>query len=148
MAMSNIAPDAIAAVNAAGLRYVNDGERGMRRWRHGKGFVYVDASGKRVRDTATLGRIRSLVIPPAWTDVWICSSERGHVQATGRDAKGRKQYRYHAEWRAVRDESKFERMVEFGEVLPRVRARVEADLARAGLPREKVLATVVRLLDV
>jgi DNA topoisomerase I len=148
MGMSNIVPEAIAAARAAGLRYVNDGDRGIRRWRHGKGFVYVDATGKRVRDAATLRRIRDLVVPPAWTDVWICSNERGHLQATGRDTKGRKQYRYHTEWRSVRDETKFERMIEFGEVLPRIRARVEADLARAGLPREKVLATVVRLLDV
>jgi DNA topoisomerase-1 len=148
MAMGNIAPAALESAKAAGLRYVNAGERGIRRWRHGRGFVYVDANGKRVRDAATVARIRRLAIPPAWTDVWICSTERGHVQATGRDAKGRKQYRYHAEWRTTRDETKFDRLIEFGDVLPTIRSRVAADLARTGLPREKVLATVVRLLDV
>jgi DNA topoisomerase-1 len=147
MAMGNIAPAAVESAKAAGLRYVNAGERGLRRLRHGRAFVYVAADGRPVRDRGTLGRIRRLAIPPAWTDVWICSIERGHVQATGRDAKGRKQYRYHAEWRAARDETKFDRMIAFGDVLPSIRTRVAADLARGGLPREKVLATVVRLLD-
>ena len=145
--MANIAPAAVESAKAAGLRYVNAGERGIRRWKHGRGFVYVDADGKRLRDATTLARIRRLAIPPAWNDVWICSTERGHIQATGRDAKGRKQYRYHAEWRDARDETKFERMIGFGEALPRARARVAADLKAPGLPRDKVLATVVRLLD-
>jgi DNA topoisomerase-1 len=147
MAMSQVTIEANESAKVAGLRYVNDGEAGIRRWRRGTGFVYVAPDGRRVRDERTLRRIRSLVIPPAWTDVWICSSERGHLQATGRDAKGRKQYRYHPAWRAVRDETKFERLVAFGDALPRLRARVMADLATTGLPREKVLATVVRLLD-
>jgi len=145
--MANIAPAAVESAKAAGLRYVNAGERGIRRWKHGRGFVYVDADGKRLRDATTLARICRLAIPPAWNDVWICSTERGHIQATGRDAKGRKQYRYHAEWRDARDETKFERMIGFGEALPRARARVAADLKAPGLPRDKVLATVVRLLD-
>jgi DNA topoisomerase-1 len=148
MAMSDLAAAAaLESARTAGLRYVNDGEPGIRRWKHGKGFFYVDAKGKRVRDLATLRRIRSIVIPPAWTDVWICSNERGHIQATGRDAKGRKQYRYHANWRIVRDETKFERMVAFGETLRALRPRIEAEIAKPGLSREKVLATVVRLLD-
>jgi DNA topoisomerase-1 len=147
MAMSDIALASVESAKAAGLRYVNAEERGIRRWRHGRGFVYVDADGKRVRDETTLARIRRLAIPPAWSDVWICSTERGHIQATGRDAKGRKQYRYHAAWRATRDETKFDRMIAFGEALRRTRARVAADLKRPGLPRDKVLATVVGLLD-
>jgi DNA topoisomerase-1 len=132
---------------AAGLRYVGDGRPGIRRVRSGKGFRYVDPDGKPVRDESTLARIRSLVIPPAWTDVWICPLPLGHLQATGRDARGRKQYRYHPRWRATRDENKYDRMLAFGRALPAIRARVDADLARQGLPREKVLATVVRLLE-
>src|SRR5439155_7629227 len=108
---------------------------------------YVDADGRAVRDRRTLERIRTLAIPPAWRDVWICSAANGHVQATGRDARGRKQYRYHARWRATRDETKYDKMLIFGCALPKLRARVEADLARPGLPRPKVLATVVRLLE-
>ena len=120
---------------------------GIRRKKAGKGFTYVAQDGKTIRDEAELARIRSLAIPPAYTDVWICPSPNGHIQATGRDARGRKQYRYHAKWREVRDETKFGRMLAFSEVLPRIRERVERDLSRAGLPREKVLATVVRLLE-
>ncbi len=131
----------------AGLRYVSDRSPGIRRVRRGKGFRHVDASGRTVTDEATLSRIRSLVIPPAWTDVWICSLANGHVQATGRDNRGRKQYRYHLRWRAVRDETKYDHMIAFGRALPRLRARVETDLTLPGLPREKVLATVVYLLE-
>ena len=135
------------AAETAGLRYVSDAKPGIRRKRAGKGFTYVGTDGKPVRDAATLARIRSLAIPPAYTDVWICPTPNGHIQATGRDARGRKQYRYHPRWRAVRDETKFGRMLAFSEVLPRVRRHVEQDLRRSGLPREKVLATVVRLLE-
>jgi DNA topoisomerase-1 len=120
---------------------------GLRRQKSGRGFRYLDADGKAVRDTATLARIRSLVIPPAYTDVWICPDPKGHLQATGRDARGRKQYRYHPRWRVVRDETKFGRMLAFGAALPGIRARVDEDLALSGLPRRKVLATVVRLLE-
>ena len=131
----------------AGLRYVSDTGPGIRRKRSGAGFTYVGPDGKRITDEKTLERIRKLAIPPAYTDVWICPSPTGHLQATGRDARGRKQYRYHPKWRQARDETKFGRMVAFSEVLPKIRARVEADLGRPGLPREKVLATVVRLLE-
>jgi DNA topoisomerase-1 len=130
-----------------GLRYTTDHEPGLRRVVRGKGFVYLDSAGRRVRDEATLARIRSLAIPPAYKDVWICAYRNGHLQATGRDARGRKQYRYHARWRSHRDATKFDRMLEFGAALPRIRRRVARDLRRAGLPREKVLATIVRLLE-
>jgi DNA topoisomerase-1 len=135
------------ASRAAGLRYVSDEAPGIRRLRAGKSFTYKDADGKTVRDRPTLKRIKSLAIPPAWTDVWICPIANGHLQATGRDQRGRKQYRYHPRWRQVRDEHKFSRMIAFGKALPRIRARVEEDLKRPGLGREKVLATVVRLLE-
>jgi DNA topoisomerase I len=135
------------AAQTAGLRYVSDARPGIRRKRAGKGFSYVSADGKPIRDAAMLARIRALAIPPAYTDVWICPLPNGHIQATGRDARGRKQYRYHPRWREVRDETKFGRMLAFSEVLPRIRARIEQDLRRPGLPREKVLATVVRLLE-
>ena len=140
-------PEALAHAREAGLRYVTDLDPGIQRVRRGKGFGYRDADGRAVRDAAVLKRIRSLVIPPAWTDVWISPLANGHIQATGRDARKRKQYRYHARWREVRDESKFGRLVAFAEALPGIRARVERDLALQGLPREKVLATVVRLLE-
>ena len=130
-----------------GLRHSHDGEPGLSRRRAGTGFSYRDASGRPVRDGATLARIRSLAIPPAYTDVWICADARGHLQATGRDARGRKQHRYHPDWRAHRDALKFGRMAEFAAALPRIRARVAAALARRALDREAVLATVVRLLD-
>ncbi|HEX9296186.1 MAG TPA: DNA topoisomerase IB, partial [Polyangiaceae bacterium] len=139
------ATDSPASAKAAGLHYVNDQGPGIRRKRRGRGFVYLDARSKPVSAPETLRRIRSLVIPPAWTDVWICSREDGHLQATGRDAKHRKQYRYHPRWAEVRDETKFDRMLSFGDALPAIRAQVERDLALAGLPRAKVLATVVRL---
>ena len=139
--------DPVDSARAAGLRYVNDSGPGLTRKRSGKGYAYFDADGKKVRDGATLKRIKALVIPPAWSDVWIAPHPEGHIQATGRDAKGRKQYRYHPRWRCVRDETKYGRMMAFGQTLPRIRTRVEADLNRPGLPREKVLATVVRLLE-
>ncbi|KPJ97182.1 MAG: DNA topoisomerase I [Gemmatimonas sp. SG8_28] len=132
---------------AAGLYYVTDAEPGIRRRRSGRGFRYLGPDGETIRETEVLARIRSLVIPPAWTDVWICTRENGHIQATGRDARGRKQYRYHARYRAHRDETKFDRMLAFSEVLPSIRVQVERDLSQEGLTRAKVLATVVRLLE-
>jgi DNA topoisomerase-1 len=142
-----IVTDPVESAKAAGLRYVSDEKPGITRKRSGKGFRYVDASGKPITDTDTLRRIRALAIPPAWSAVWICPLANGHIQATGRDQKGRKQYRYHARWREVRDETKYERMLVFADALPRIRARVDQDLALPALPREKVLATVVRLLE-
>jgi DNA topoisomerase-1 len=135
------------SARAAGLRYVSNGDPGIRRRRAGDGFRYLRPDGRAVTDKATLARIRRLAIPPAWTEVWICAADDGHLQATGHDARGRKQYRYHARWREVRDETKYGRMIAFGSALPRIRRRVARDLARPGLPREKALATVVRLLE-
>ena len=132
---------------AAGLHYTTDRSPGIRRLGPAKRPRYVGPNGKPVRDTATLARIRSLVIPPAWTNVWICTDPQGHLQVTGRDARGRKQYRYHPKWRTVRDETKFDRMLAFGYALPQVRERVEQDLSVSGLPRPKVLATVVQLME-
>jgi len=132
---------------AAGLRYVTDQESGLSRRGKTPHFAYRDADGRAVRDAETLSRIRSLAIPPAWTDVWICASPLGHLQATGRDAKGRKQYRYHPRWRSIRDNAKYDRMIAFGQALPRIRERVNADLASPGLTKTKVLATIVRLLE-
>ncbi|MDP9371326.1 MAG: DNA topoisomerase IB [Chloroflexota bacterium] len=129
------------------MRYVTDAAPGIRRKRAGKHFSYIGLDGKPIRDRETLQRIRSLGIPPAYKDVWISPDPRGHLQATGYDAKGRKQYRYHPRWREVRDETKFERMLAFGRALPKIRERVDHDLSLPGLPREKVLATVVRLLE-
>ncbi len=150
-------PDAVAAAHAAGLRHVDDHGTGLRRHatgrrlRQGKHWVaefeIVDHDGRRVRDPATLERVRKLAIPPAWTDVWICTLPEGHVQATGRDARRRKQYRYHPRWRTQRDGTKYSRMIALGHALPALRRRVAADLRRPGLPRAKVLATVVRLLE-
>ena len=131
----------------AGLTYVCDQDPGLRRLNTARGFAYRDPQGRPVRDPATLDRISALVIPPAWTDVWISPDPRGHIQATGRDARGRKQYRYHALWRQVRDSGKYDRLIAFGRALPRLRQRVEGDLARRGLPREKVLAAVVRVME-
>jgi DNA topoisomerase-1 len=142
-----IEEDPRRSARLAGLRYVSDTMPGIARKRAGRGFVYANPDGRRVDDPETLARIRSLAIPPAWTDVWICPVSRGHLQATGRDVRGRKQYRYHAKWREARDETKFDRMIAFGEALPRIRQRVEADLVLPGLPRERVLATIVRLLE-
>ena len=120
---------------------------GITRRRAGKGFSYKSPDGAFIRDYDELRRLRALAVPPAWTDVWICPSPRGHIQATGRDARGRKQYRYHKQWTQTRDEAKFERTVAFARALPRLRRRVTRDLRRRGLPREKVLAAVVRLLE-
>jgi DNA topoisomerase-1 len=142
-----VVSDPVESAQAAGLRYVSDTQPGIRRKKSGKGFTYTGPDGKTIRDAKELTRIRALAIPPAYTDVWICPSPNGHIQATGRDARGRKQYRYHPKWREVRDETKFGRMLAFSEALPRIRQRVEQDLKRPGLPREKVLATVVRLLE-
>lgn len=139
--------DPLASARGAGLVYTDDDRPGIRRLKRGKGFRYVDARKRPVKNAADLARIRSLVIPPAWTDVWICPNPRGHLQATGRDARGRKQYRYHPKWRAVRDSTKYERLILFGRALPVIRRRTDADLRRVGLPREKVLAAVVRLLE-
>ncbi len=139
--------DAPQAARAAGLRYVSDSMAGIRRQGAAGRFAYVDSAGRQLDDEATLARIRALAIPPAWTEVWICKHANGHLQATGRDAKGRKQYRYHARWRSLRDEVKYERMISFGQALPLIRRRVDADLRRPGLPREKVLATIVYLLE-
>jgi DNA topoisomerase-1 len=139
--------DPVEAARAAGLLYVTDGTPGIRRRRAGRSFSYVMPDGEVVKQRERLSRIKALAIPPAWTDVWICPSPRGHIQATGRDAKGRKQYRYHERWREVRDESKYGRMIAFGEALPAIRERVDKDLSLPGLPLEKVVATIVRLLD-
>jgi DNA topoisomerase-1 len=139
--------DAPAAAEQAGLVYVSDEEPGIRRRRSGKGFSFRDPDGAPIKDKETLARIKSLAIPPAYTDVWICADPRGHIQATGRDDKGRKQYRYHPRWREVRDSTKYERMLDFGKALPAIRERIAADMNKRGLPREKVLATVVHLLE-
>ncbi|WP_075792102.1 DNA topoisomerase IB [Massilia putida] len=145
--------DPPAAAKAAGLRYVHDDRPGIRREPAGEGeaatggFRYLDAKGEPVDDEATLKRIKSLAIPPAWTDVWICPQANGHLQATGRDARGRKQYRYHPKWREARDEVKYERMINFGKALPKIRKEVDRALSLPGLPREKVLATIVYLLE-
>jgi DNA topoisomerase-1 len=133
--------------SAAGLRYVSDESPGIRRRKKRGGFAYVGPDGKLIRNAAELKRIAALAVPPAWTDVWICTHPRGHLQATGRDAKGRKQYRYHTAWRDHRDETKFDRMQGFAAALPNIRRRARADLAKPGLPRNKVLATIVQLLE-
>jgi len=139
--------DPADAAAGVGLTYVSDTEPGLRRRHAGRGFTYVEEpGGARVRDARVLARIRALAIPPAWTDVWICADPRGHLQATGRDARGRKQYRYHPRWQRVRGAGKFARLAAFGARLPRLRQRLRADLARAGLPQEKVLAVAVSLL--
>ncbi len=136
------------AAKSAGLRYMDDRRPGIDRRRRGNGFSYVNVDGRPLRSGETLTRIRSLAIPPAWREVWICPDPHGHLQATGRDARGRKQYRYHPRWREIRDGNKYQRMIAFGRALPLIRRRVETDLARHGLSREKILATVVRLLEV
>jgi DNA topoisomerase-1 len=143
----SLADEHVEAAQAAGLRYVTDATPGIRRQRRGRGFAYVRPDGAPLRDAAELERIRRLVIPPRWTDVWICPSSHGHLQVTARDARGRKQYRYHVRYREVRDGTKFSRMLEFSEVLPTIRKRVEHDISDKALSREKVLATVVWLLE-
>jgi len=139
--------EAVAAAEEAGLQYVSDERPGYRRRLNGKDFKYLDTEGKRIRDEQRVLRIKRLAIPPAWTDVWICPSPTGHIQATGRDARQRKQYRYHERWREIRDENKFGRLADFAKALPQIRKRVDHDIKLPGLPREKVLATVVRLLE-
>lgn len=135
------------AAEYAGLTYVSDDKPGIRRRRSGKGFRYENGNGERIKEQATLKRIRALAVPPAWTDVWICAKATGHVQATGRDARGRKQYRYHARFREVRESTKYHHMLAFAKNLPAIRRRVQEHLAQRGLPREKVLATIVHLLE-
>ena len=139
--------DPAVSAKAAGLRHVTDATPGLTRRPKGKAFAYLGVDGKPIRDPADLARIKALAIPPAWTAVWICPKADGHLQATGRDDRGRKQYRYHPRWREVRDESKYDRMMAFAGALPAIRRRTDADLARPGLPLEKVLAAVVRLLE-
>jgi DNA topoisomerase I len=140
-------PAVVEVLESTGLRYTSDAKPGIRREGKAPDFRYVDARGEPVNDERTLARIANLVLPPAWTDVWISTDPRGHLQATGRDARGRKQYRYHAKWREERDSNKFDRLAAFGRALPAIRRKVESDLARPGLPRAKVLATMVALLD-
>jgi DNA topoisomerase-1 len=145
--MTHVPDPAKRHAKLVGLRYVTDQRPGFRRVQAGRGFVYRDVKSTRIRAAVTLKRIKSLVIPPAWTDVWICPDPHGHLQAVGRDAKGRKQYRYHPRWRAVRDETKFNRMIAFGKALPKIRRQVRRDLRPSGLGRDKILAAVVRLLE-
>jgi DNA topoisomerase-1 len=150
LAQANVVEVALepqAAAHAAGLRYVSDREPGITRVRTGQGFIYRNPDGSLVEDENTLARIRKLAIPPAYENVWICRSPNGHLQAVGRDARGRKQYRYHPRWREVRDESKYGKLLLFGRKLPLIRRQVEKDLALPGMPRRKVLATIVRLLE-
>lgn len=143
-----IVSDPVAAARAAGLRYVSDDRPGIQRKRYGKkGFAYFDANGERIRDDEEIRRINALAIPPAYKDVWICPLANGHLQATGRDAKGRKQYRYHPLWRSVRDQTKYTRLLIFSQALPTIRQRLAQDLARRGLPKQKVLAAVVQLME-
>ena len=139
--------ESVEAAEDAGLRYVSDDQPGFSRQRKGEEFEYFDAKGKPIRDEQRLLRIKRLAIPPAWRDVWICPSPNGHIQATGRDDRRRKQYRYHERWREIRDENKYDRLISFGKALPKIRRRVKKDLALSGLPREKVLATIVQLLE-
>jgi DNA topoisomerase-1 len=141
-------PTPAKSAQVVGLSYVTDAKAGIRRERCGHGFRYRSAEGRIIRDRHTLKRIRSLVIPPAWAGVWICPLDQGHLQVTGRDERGRKQHLYHPRWREVRDQTKYDRLIDFARALPGIRRRVKRDLAREGLCREKVLATVVRLLEV
>jgi DNA topoisomerase-1 len=144
---ASITDPAKTHARAAGLTYVSDLDPGIRRKGAGTGFGYWSPAGRPLANKSTLARIRKLAVPPAWTEVWICPDESGHIQATGRDARGRKQYRYHDDWRQVRDEDKYARLIDFAKLLPRIRRCVDEDMARRGAPREKVLATVVSLLD-
>jgi len=139
--------DPIESAEAVGLHYISDDVPGIQRKRSGKNFIYFEPNGHRIKDKKTIQRINSLAIPPAYRDVWICPIENGHLQATGRDAKGRKQYRYHPLWRAIRDQTKFSRMIAFSQALPDIRRRLEQDLALSGLPKQKVLATVLKLIE-
>ena len=139
--------DSLEAAEEAGLRYVNDDQPGFSRQSKGDEFEYLDTKGKPIRDEHRLLRIKRLAIPPAWRDIWICPSPNGHIQATGRDARERKQYLYHERWREIRDENKYDRMIVFGKALPKIRKQAQKDLDLSGLPRAKVLATVVQLLE-
>lgn len=143
----SVAIESAEAAEEAGLQYVSDDHPGYTRKAHDGEFEYLDTQGKRIRDEQPILRIKRLAIPPAWTDVWICPSPTGHVQATARDARRRKQYRYHERWRELRDVNKFDRLADFARALSKIRRRVAKDLKLRGLPREKVLATVVRLLE-
>ena len=145
--MSATAENPREAAKEAGLRYSSDDRPGIRRRRRGRGFQYLDAHGRTITDREERARIDALAVPPAWTDVWICPSPNGHLQATGRDARGRKQYRYHPRWRELRDEAKYDRMLAFAAALPRIRRRVDRDIARKALSKPRVVATIVRLLD-
>jgi DNA topoisomerase-1 len=144
---AGLATDSVEAAEEAGLQYVSDNRPGYARTAKNGEFEYLDTQGKTIRDEPRLLRIKRLAIPPGWTDVWICPSPTGHIQATGRDARRRKQYRYHERWRELRDENKFGRLADFANALPKIRRRVARDMRLPGLPREKVLATVVRLLE-
>src|SRR5438067_2404412 len=139
--------DARKSAKAGGLRNVSDERPGFSRQRASKVFRYLDPRGKELRNAAHLSRIKSLAIPPAWQDVWICPLANGHLQSTGRDARGRKQHRYHPRWREVRDDAKYNRLIAFAKLLPKIRKRVARDIKRPGLPREKVLATIIKLLE-
>jgi DNA topoisomerase I len=146
-AMTLEAANPVDSAALAGLRYVSDEGPGIRRKRAGSAFSYVGPDGQRIGDPRIIQRVKSLAIPPAWVEVWICPDPLGHIQAIGRDARGRKQYRYHSRWREVRDASKYERLAAFGEALPGIRSQVTRDLGQSGMPRAKVLATIVRLLE-
>jgi DNA topoisomerase I len=145
--VATVSPDPVESAKAANLRYVTDSTPGISRQKRGTGFEYIDPSGKVIRDPEELQRFKSLAIPPAWREVWICPLHNGHLQATGRDIKGRKQHRYHPRWREVRDENKYGRILSFAKALPVIREKVDNDLRLPGLPRDKILATVVRLLE-
>ena len=145
--VARLPTEPVESARAVGLRYVSDDMPGWRRIRSGAGFRYHDANGRAVRNQQNLARIKSLAIPPAWTEVWICPHANGHLQATGRDARGRKQHRYHPRWREARDETKFTRIIAFARALPKIRQRLAKDLAQPGLPRNKVLATIVKLME-
>ncbi len=147
MSSAETLSDPVASAKAAGLRYVSDEMPGITRVSRGKHFAYIAPDGKEIAEEGQLARIKALAVPPAYTDVWVCPLENGHLQATGRDARGRKQYRYHKRWREIRDENKYGRMIAFAQALPKMRKRIEGDLALPALPREKVLATVVQLLE-
>lgn len=145
--LEDVPSNPVESAEAVGLTYVSDDIPGIRRQKSGKKFIYFEPNGDRIRDEETIRRINSLAIPPAYKDVWICPLANGHLQATGRDAKGRKQYRYHPLWRSIRDQTKFSRMLAFSQALPDMRRRLDKDLSRPGLPKEKVLATVLKIME-
>jgi DNA topoisomerase-1 len=147
MAESVLPISSIQTAKSAGIQYVSDAAPGIRRVRAGRGFRYLYSDGRPVRDPGVLRRIISIVVPPAWTDVWICPLANGHIQATGRDERGRKQYRYHPRWQEIRHQTKYDRMLDFGKSLPRLRRQIHADLSKPALSQEKVLATIIRLLE-